>query len=352
MSTSAYKPFEVGARDRIVGLFAIGAVLLFLIGFIIPFIRQLADDEGVTFHTILDQTYGIAVNADVAMRGVPIGKVRRVAITADGLVRVDISLSQAYEEFYTRRSRLEVNTELSMSLLKGTGLILHPGSLENGLLDPGAHIATEPPQSFGSLLEGLDVRQLTDQVTEIVSNVEEITGGIADNQDKIYASLDNLEAVTASLAKVSEALPGMVESVDQSLASMQSSLEGVDRMIAATDADLQQTLSNSVGLTAQATDTLAEAEVMMRTSAPMLEQMPGVMITTDVALQSLTQLTDQISRSWLFGGSASGATTVRAIPNTHPHDDQLYLEIDQAPSVTSLDGGSGGGTDADPDRGN
>lgn len=337
MSTSAYTPFEVGTRDRIVGFFAIGAVLLFLVGFIIPFIRALAEDEGKPFHTVLDQTYGVARNADVTMHGVPIGKVRGVAITADGMVRVDVALSLEYEDFYRRNSRLEVNQELGMALLTGTGLILHPSGSDNALLDAGAMIVTDAPTSFGSVLDEINVQQLADQVTEIVTNVEDITTELVNNQDKIYASIDNLEQVTRSLAEITETLPGMVDSVDQSLTAMQSSLEGVDKMIAATDQDLQQTLANSVELSSQATNTLAEAEIMMRESAPIIAQLPGFMITTDLALQSMTQLTDQLNQSWLFGGG-SGPTTVRAIPNVHPHDDSLYETRDaKRLSVTAQD---------------
>ena len=323
-------------RDRIVGLFAIGAVLLFLIGFIIPFIRSLAEDEGKPFHTIIEQTHGVARNADVTMLGVPIGKVRAVAITADGMVRIDISLSRTYEDFYTKNSRLEINSEFGVNILTGTGLILHPAGRENGLLDAGAFVVTDVPQSIGSILDEIPVQQLADQVTEIVTNVEDITTEFVEHQDKIYASIDNLEEVTESLATVSATLPGMVRSVDDSLVSMQSSLAGVDRMIAATDDDLRQSLANTVEMTSQATITLAEAEVMMRNSAPIIAQMPGVMITTDLALQSVTQLTDQLSQSWLFGGSAD-TPAVRAIPNVHPHDDTLYTTDEDSLSVTATE---------------
>jgi hypothetical protein len=49
MKTTAYTPFEVGARDRMVGIFVIVAVLLFLLGFALPRINQLGRDTGVAF---------------------------------------------------------------------------------------------------------------------------------------------------------------------------------------------------------------------------------------------------------------------------------------------------------------
>ncbi len=330
MKTSAYTPFDVSARDRIVGFFVIGAVLLFLVGFLIPFIQSLSDDKRIPFYTVLDQTYGIAPEAIVSLRGVPIGGVTAVGITRDGMVRVDIALSRIYEEFYTKRSTLTVDSNIGVStILTGSGLILSPGKAENGLLEQGEFISTNAPQGIGSILEELDIAQLTDQVTDIVANVEEITAGLADNQDKIFMSIDNLAQVTASLAQVSGELPGMVNSVDQSLIALQSSMQGIDKLVLTTDKDLQLTLKNAVQMTEQATLTLSEAEILFRATTPLMSQLPVVLVTTDIALQSITALTEQLSQSWLLGGG--GEEVVKpALPATHPHDNQLYQ---QAPAA-------------------
>ena len=330
MKTSAYTPFDVSARDRIVGFFVIGAVLLFLVGFLIPFIQSLSDDKRIPFYTVLDQTYGIAPEAIVSLRGVPIGGVTAVGITRDGMVRVDIALSRIYEEFYTKRSTLTVDSNIGVStILTGSGLILSPGKAENGLLEQGEFISTNAPQGIGSILEELDIAQLTDQVTDIVANVEEITAGLADNQDKIFMSIDNLAQVTASLAQVSGELPGMVNSVDQSLIALQSSMQGIDKLVLTADKDLQLTLKNAVQMTEQATLTLSEAEILFRATTPLMSQLPVVLVTTDIALQSITALTEQLSQSWLLGGG--GEEVVKpALPATHPHDNQLYQ---QAPAA-------------------
>ena len=330
MKTSAYTPFDVSARDRIVGFFVIGAVLLFLVGFLIPFIQSLSDDKRIPFYTVLDQTYGIAPEAIVSLRGVPIGGVTAVGNTRDGMVRVDIALSRIYEEFYTKRSTLTVDSNIGVStILTGSGLILSPGKAENGLLEQGEFISTNAPQGIGSILEELDIAQLTDQVTDIVANVEEITAGLADNQDKIFMSIDNLAQVTASLAQVSGELPGMVNSVDQSLIALQSSMQGIDKLVLTADKDLQLTLKNAVQMTEQATLTLSEAEILFRATTPLMSQLPVVLVTTDIALQSITALTEQLSQSWLLGGG--GEEVVKpALPATHPHDNQLYQ---QAPAA-------------------
>ncbi len=332
MKTSAYTPFDVSTRDRVVGFFVIGAVLLFLLGFLIPVIRNLSTEDGIPFYTILDQTYGIAPDATVALRGVVIGNVSQVAITRDGMVRVDILLSNTYRDFYTRKSILLVDTNIGVStILTGSGLILNPGRADNGLLESGEFIATEAPQGFGSVLEELDIVRLTDQITEIINNVESITTGFAHNQDKIFQSIDNLEKVTMSLATVSASLPDMMNSIEESLEMLQSSMAGVNGLVKSTDRNLQKTLENTVTLTRQATDTLAQTDLLMQSATPVLDQLPPVLITTNIALQSITDLTDQLSRSWLLGGRKEQDHAMPVLPASHPHDNSLYEQVAPAP---------------------
>jgi len=329
MKTSAYTPFEVGARDRVVGFFVLGAILLFLIGFMIPFIQSFSDDEGIPYYTVLDQTYGIAPNATVSLRGVVIGNVTNVAITDDGLVRVDLTLSTIYKEFYRQRSRLAVNTDIGVNtILTGSGLILTPGHKDEKVMPKGEFIPTESPQGLATLIEELDMVQITDQITEIISNVESITTGVNENQQTMYSSLENVEQITVNLAEVSEGLPDMVKSLDKSLGSLETTMAGIDKLVVSTDKDLKVALKSVISLTEQATETLAESETLFKATTPVMKQLPSVLITTDIALQGVTDLTEQLSKSWLLGGGsdASKTTSSFVLPGSHPYDDALYDE--------------------------
>ncbi|MGB2391157.1 MAG: MlaD family protein [Pseudomonadales bacterium] len=112
MTASAYRPFAVSNKDRIVGLFVIGALFIFLLGFIIPMIRDLADEEQLTFYTQVERTYGITPDALVSLKGVAVGKVISVELSSDGSVRVDIALSNAYADFYTSDLLLRIDSEM------------------------------------------------------------------------------------------------------------------------------------------------------------------------------------------------------------------------------------------------
>jgi len=99
MKTTAYAPFEAGARDRMVGIFVIVAVLLFLLVYVLPHINQLGRELGVAFYTSLDNTFGIAVDAPISMHGVVIGHVTDIAITNHSDVRIAMSLQGDYRSF-------------------------------------------------------------------------------------------------------------------------------------------------------------------------------------------------------------------------------------------------------------
>jgi phospholipid/cholesterol/gamma-HCH transport system substrate-binding protein len=330
MKTSAYTPFEVGNRDRVVGFFVLGAMLLFLIGFLIPFIHSFSADEGIPYYTVLDQTYGIAPNASVSMRGVVIGNVTNVAITDDAQVRVDLTLSTIYQEFYRHKSRLAVDTNIGVNtILTGSGLILTPGNDEQQVMPKGEFIPTESPQGLATLIEELDMVQITDQITEIISNVESITAGVSQNQQTMYNSLENIEQVTRNLAEVSQSLPAMVTSVDKTLSSLENTMSGLDKMIVATDKDMQLALKNVIALTEQATLTLEQTGTLFKATTPVMNQLPTVLTTTDVALQGVTQLTEQLSKSWLLGGSSNNSESLStfSLPSSHPYDDTLYAEM-------------------------
>lgn len=324
MKTTAYVPFQARTKDRIVGFFVIAAVLLLLIGVLLPAIKRLQEEDGIPFYTTADETYGIVVDALVSLKGVTIGKVTEVKITEGGMVSVAVSLSREYERFYTQKSTLAVDTSSVVSaILSGTGLILQPGKQSNGPLQPGSFISMDTPQGFAQILEELDLIQLVDQITAIIDSVEEVTSGLAENQGKIYTSLDNLQEATANVAKVTQELPSMALSVEKSLAELENGLASVNLLVEHTDADLQATLKNAIELTQQATQTLAEAELLFKATTPVMTQLPSFLITTDVALQSFTELSDQLATSWLLGGTSAEPSGFKG-PTSHPHDDSLY----------------------------
>ena len=266
-------------------------------------VRDLAEEDTVNFYTLLDQTYGIAPNAIVSLKGVNVGTVQTVALSDDGSVRVEIALSDTYAQFYTSDLKLVIDSEIGVnSILNGSGLLLQPGALTGERLSDGAYIEAEPPQGLASLLETLDLERLTQQITTIVTSVESIAGGLANNQETLYSTMDNLADVTAELKRVSQDLPEVFTSVSQSLAQLDSTISRVDNIVAGSSDDIATAIANAALLTDQAIQTLKQTDILLQSGEPAMEQLPELMKTTDATLKSLDTLSQTLNRSWLFGG--------------------------------------------------
>lgn len=327
MKTNAYTPFEVGARDRLVGVFVIVALLLFLLGFLLPRFQQLGASEGMAFYTHLDKTYGIAPEAPISLHGVLIGKVTTIDITDEGGVEIHFLLQSEYRAFYRLGSRLELDSNLAVStLLKGTGLIYIPGEQGATPLGVNSEIQTVTPKDLSTIVDQLSDPQLVEKLVAIVDHIENLTGGLAENQVKVYDSLDNLKTITNDVSEVTREFPALLASMEASMSELERTMANVSRITSNADIELQQTLKNTVVMTEQASESLAQMTILMQQSQPVVQQLPATLATLEGALGSINRLSEQLQHSWLLGGGGEKDEPVGqgSAFSPHPHDDSLY----------------------------
>ena len=125
-------------------------MLILLIGFIVPWIRTIAEDEQILFETRLDRTYGITTEAIVSLRGVTVGGAA-ASPRRRGYVSVIVALSPEYAHFYREGSHLEIDSELGVSnLLNGAGLVFKPGDANRDLLKMALSRRSSSRNHFGT----------------------------------------------------------------------------------------------------------------------------------------------------------------------------------------------------------
>ncbi|MDC0174443.1 MlaD family protein [Pseudomonadales bacterium] len=303
MKATATGPLEITARDRIIGFFVFGALLIMLVLFLSPLLQQLGDRDNVTFVTYLDKTYGIQQDARVNLNGVTIGSVSGVGLNAQGRVTVVISLSKQYERFYTSGSKLLIDSEIGVtSILNGIGLSFISGMDSNEKLKDGDELETSLETGFNSILDSLDVGLVVSQLTNIVQSTEDITTGFSENQASLYLMVSNLQSVTAQLDAVSQSLPKLLMTIEQSAISFDATAQGAQRIIEKSEDDLVAAVKNAASLTAQATATLKKTERLIEAGDPIAESLPELIRKTELALGSVDELAQTLNRSWLFGG--------------------------------------------------
>ena len=275
MKANTTGPLEITARDRIIGFFVFGALLIMLVLFLSPWLRQLGDRDNVTFVTYLDKTYGIQQDARVNLNGVTIGSVSGVELNAQGRVTVVISLSKQYERFYTSGSKLLIDSEIGVtSILNGIGLSFISGMDSNERLKAGDELETTLETGFNSILDSLDVGLVVSQLTNIVQSTEEITTGFSENQASLYLMVSNLQSITAQLDVVSQSLPKLLMTIEQSAISFDATAQGAQRIIENSEDDLVAAVKNTASLTAQATATLKKTERLIEAGDPIAESLP------------------------------------------------------------------------------
>lgn len=303
MNATELGPLHITARDRIIGVFIFGAILLVLVMFLSPWLRQIGDRDNIIFATHLDKTYGIQKTARVNLNGVTIGAVSEVKLNARGKVTVLISLSKEYEQFYTSGSKLLVDSEIGVtSILNGIGLTFISDSDSKERLKDGDELETVLPTGLNSILERFDVELIVAQLTNIIESTEEITTGFSENQASLYLTVSNLQSITAQLNVVSQSLPGLMQTIEQSVQSFDLTAQGAQRIINNSEDDLIATLENTASLTAQATTTLKQTERLLASGHPIAESLPDLIIKTELALDSVDELAQTLNRSWLFSG--------------------------------------------------
>lgn len=303
MKATATGPLEITARDRIIGFFVFGALLIMLVLFLSPLLQQLGDRDNVTFVTYLDKTYGIQQDARVNLNGVTIGSVSGVGLNAQGRVTVVISLSKQYERFYTSGSKLLIDSEIGVtSILNGIGLSFISGMDSNEKLKDGDELETSLETGFNSILDSFDVGLVVSQLTNIIQSTEDITTGFSENQASLYLMVSNLQSVTAQLDAVSQSLPKLLMTIEQSAISFDATAQGAQRIIEKSEDDLVAAVKNAASLTAQATATLKKTERLIEAGDPIAESLPELIRKTELALGSVDELAQTLNRSWLFGG--------------------------------------------------
>jgi ABC-type transporter Mla subunit MlaD len=296
-------PIEISGRDRIIGFFVFGALLLVLVLFLSPWLQHVGERDNVVFVTHLDNTYGIQKDARVNFKGVTIGSVSAVQLNPEGEVTVEISLSNKYKDFYTVGSQLLVDSEIGVtSILNGIGLTFVSGIDSSERLADGDELDTVLPLGLNSILERFDVELVVTQLASIITSTEEITAGFSANQASLYQTVNNLQSITAKLNEVSVSLPGLLKTIEQSAHSFEATALGAQRIMDNSEADLVSTLKNTASLTAQATATLKQTEQLILAGRPIAQSLPELIEKTELALGSVDELAQTLNRSWLFSG--------------------------------------------------
>ncbi|MDQ5940321.1 MAG: transporter, substrate-binding protein [Candidatus Dependentiae bacterium] len=249
-----------------VGIFVIGAVLVFLyLSFNIGALR--IDQKNYdTYISFFDDTGGLDLKAAVKTSGVRIGYVEAIYLREGGKAEIHLKILKTY--------KLALNAYATISqetLLGGKIVELDQGDFSTGILAPGTTLAM-PGKSTTS------VGDLIDQFRDIAQNVSDIAYSFKtvfssrEGHQQLESTLRNASEAAENIAHLSDvvdrivtkkegAINTTIDNLDDTMRELRSGVPKITRAIDETAADIRAKVVPEVAKVGPAFETIQEAAV-------------------------------------------------------------------------------------------
>ncbi len=291
VQSSSFKP---KTQDKIIGLILFLSIAITAYSIYVVKSKEFILDEWPHFFATLKQSNGIEVNASVKLSGVEIGNIIEVKLQEDSTVRLKLLLNPKYNNFYTKGSYLKIDRELAINtVLAGGSLIFFSGN-SNELVTSGATFLIEKPQSISDFVDELQSGKVVVNAKEMINNLQSITLAVKQNNNQIDTILKNLGAISIQLKTVSDNLPTLVNNLNTSNLSVQKGIVRFNESIDSIKKPLNNFFINA--------DLLAvDSNKRVKQMEPAIDELNQLLISLNQTSNSITQLSEKLSRNWLIG---------------------------------------------------
>jgi phospholipid/cholesterol/gamma-HCH transport system substrate-binding protein len=262
---------------------------------------------------LVDDSEGVRVGMDLTFSGFPIGRVRRVELSAEGNARIliDVPVKDAH---WLRTSSMFT---LVRSLVGGATLRAYSGVLADPPLPDGA----ERKVLVGDTAAELPI--LVAASRELIGNLNRLTA----QDSPLAASLDNLKTLSEKLngpqgaagallgedidpkkiAQVIERVNTLLARLDGMAAKADAQVLGADGLVAgsrATVTQLNAVLADARGTLRKVDAVLAEAQAVAGNVREGTADLAALRGEVDATVRKVESLADQVNRRWPFAKDA------------------------------------------------
>ena len=211
----------VSTEAKVGILVLVGIILLFFMSFRVSRLERL---KGVVYTALFPSVSGLAINANVEVAGVPVGRVEKIGLEK-GMAKVTMKIGQA---------QLHTDAE---AVVKTHGMLgdkyveVRPGSPDAPLLLPGAEITkVRTVPDVEELLTALE--SAATGMADLGKSLHEAVGG-EEGRNKIKEIVDNLDNITAKV-KAGEGTLGklvyddkLYAETEKTMRKAQKAMEGI-----------------------------------------------------------------------------------------------------------------------------
>ena len=309
----AFLPKSLGVKVGMLLAFAI-SVAVALVVYVLYARGTFEQFQRLTL--VADNAEGVSAGMDLTFAGFPIGRVRRLSLSEDGMARIHVRIPVS-EAHWVRATSVFT---LEVGLVGGVKLRAYTSNLKDPPLPDRAErpvlrgdTAQEIPKMVASLrtvLENID--QMTDSgsslqqslgnartVTERMAGKYGVLGGALggdDNARKVIASIDRANTLLASLGGVSLKLDSVLSKTDQRVLGPGGVVDETQKAVAQANAilgEVRASLKRVDGI-------LADAQAVAGNAKAATTDLAALRAEVEASLRKLASLIDEINRKWPF----------------------------------------------------
>jgi ABC-type transporter Mla subunit MlaD len=320
-------------RERVVGLFVISALVLFLVLVVISGKNQHLFEKRVIFYFDVKSSEGISQGSLVKALGTEIGTVSDLGFRENHKIRVTIEVYQGQRKLIRKGAKAIVNRLANIS---SASIEIESDSTDATLLPDGAVIPVEETPSINDLLLALaniiqsaDNNKLITKFETIVPKLElavehvhKIITQIATGHGVLGAAIfdqkveKELKVVVTSGAEILTEAEGIISVAKKRLVQLEPLLNEA-RQVAG---DVKGASQNLPELVEELNKVIVQANTALTLINEELQNIPGTTLDARRALTKTDKLLDSVQTTWPLSKDIKKPASHSLIPIHPSHD--------------------------------
>jgi phospholipid/cholesterol/gamma-HCH transport system substrate-binding protein len=220
---------DYNKKEKIVGTFVIGIVILLLTMLIIIGRGKDWFKTYITYYATFDESYNLREDAAVKLYKADIGKVKKITLVEDK-VKVELVILEDYSSRIRSDSVAIVD---SPTFIGSEYISIIPGSADAPLIKEGGKIPSREKKSVDDILAEFEVEKTAKMVIPAIQDVAEIAQIMRDPEGPLFASLDSFNRTLSYFEKVArdiEAGKGTIGGIIRSRVLLDKILSDLDKL--------------------------------------------------------------------------------------------------------------------------
>jgi len=220
---------DYNKKEKIVGTFVIGMVIIMLAMLIIIGRGKDWFKTYITYYTTFDESYNLRENAAVKLYKADIGKIKKITLAEDK-VKVKLVI---LEDYSSRIKSDSVAIVESPTFIGSEYIAIIPGTPEAPLIKEGGKIPSREKKSVDDILAEFEVEKTAKMVIPAIQDVAEIAQIMRDPKGPLFASLDSFNRTLSYFERVArdiEAGKGTIGGIIRSRELLDKILSDLDKL--------------------------------------------------------------------------------------------------------------------------